>query len=69
LNAFVGEAIFVEADRASVVAGSRGLKGLLAYVGPAPIPSLLQNLDRQDPASQPARSHDRARIVAQRPAH
>jgi mannose-6-phosphate isomerase len=69
LNAFVGEAIFVEADRASVRAGSRGLKGLLAYVGPAPIPSLLQNLDRQDPAGQPARSHDRARIVAQRPAH
>jgi mannose-6-phosphate isomerase len=69
LNAFVGEAIFVEADHASVRAGSRGLKGLLAYVGPAPIPSLLQNLDRQDPACQPARSHDRATIVTQRTVH
>lgn len=47
MNAFVGEAIFVEADRASLKAGPRGLKGLLAYLGPKPDPSLLQNLDRQ----------------------
>lgn len=48
INAFVGEAIFVEADNASLRAGSRGLKGLLAYLGPKPNPSLLQNLDQQN---------------------
>jgi mannose-6-phosphate isomerase len=48
VNAFVGEAIFVEADHASLKAGSRGLKGLLAYLGPTPNPGLLQNLDRRD---------------------
>jgi len=47
MNAFVGEAIFVEADRTSLKAGSRGFKGLLAYVGPNPKPSLLQELDQQ----------------------
>ena len=48
MNAFVGEAVFVEADRASITAGSHGLKGLLAYLGPKPHPGLLQNLDRQN---------------------
>lgn len=47
-NAFVGEAIFVEADRTSLKAGTRGFKGLLAYPGPKPNPALLQKLDRQD---------------------
>ena len=45
-NAFVGEAIFVEADQASLKVGSHGLKALLAYPGPAPIRGLLQDLDR-----------------------
>ena len=48
MNAFVGEAIFVEADRTSLKVGTRGLKGLLAYLGPNPNPALLQELDRQD---------------------
>jgi hypothetical protein len=46
VNAFVGEAIFVEADQASLKVGSHGLKALLAYPGPAPIRGLLQDLDR-----------------------
>lgn len=47
MNAFVGEAIFVEADRMNLKVGVRGFKGLLAYVGPNPKPSLLQELDQQ----------------------
>jgi mannose-6-phosphate isomerase len=66
LNAFVGEAIFVEADHASLRAGSRGLKGLLAYLGPAAIPGLLQNLDRRNPTCQPAGFPDHA-IIARQP--
>ena len=46
VNAFVGEAIFVEADHAGLKAGSGGLKGLLAYPGPTPIRGLLQDLDQ-----------------------
>jgi mannose-6-phosphate isomerase len=48
MNAFVGEAIFVEADHTSLKAGTRGFKGLLAYVGPKPNPNLLQKLDQRD---------------------
>jgi mannose-6-phosphate isomerase len=48
MNAFVGEAIFVEADRTNVKVGTRGFKGLLAYLGPQPNPNLLQELDQQD---------------------
>ena len=47
MNAFVGEAIFVEADRMNLKVGVRGFKGLLAYMGPNPKPSLLQELDQQ----------------------
>jgi mannose-6-phosphate isomerase len=59
MNAFVGEAIFVEADRASLKVGSGGLKGLVAYLGPRPRPGLLQNLDRQNGAA-PARQFVRS---------
>ena len=48
MNAFVGEVIFVEADRTNLKAGTRGSKGLLAYLGPKPNLALLQKLDRQD---------------------
>jgi mannose-6-phosphate isomerase len=48
MNAFIGEAIFVEADRTSLKVGTRGFKGLLAYLGPKPNPILLQKLDQQD---------------------
>ena len=62
---FVGEAIFLEADRTSIKVGSNGLKGLLAYLGTEPSPSLLHNHDRQN-AGSPIRhlssspSHHRA---------
>jgi len=48
MNAFVGEAIFVEADRTNLKAGARGVKGLVAYLGPTPNPNLLQQLDQAE---------------------
>ncbi len=48
MNAFVGDAIFVEADRTDLKVGTGGFKGLLAYMGPKPNLGLLQKLDRQD---------------------
>jgi mannose-6-phosphate isomerase len=43
-DAVVGEAIFLEADCASIEVGSDGLKGLLAYAAAEPNPSLLRDL-------------------------
>ena len=48
MNALVGDAIFVEADRTDLKAGTAGFKGLLAYMGPKPNPGLLKKLERQD---------------------
>ena len=48
---FVGEAIFLEADRTSIKVGFNGLKGLLAYLGNEPSSSLLHNHDRQNVGS------------------
>jgi len=45
MNAFAGEAIFLEADCASVKTGRDGLKALLAYPRPEPIADLLHDLD------------------------
>ena len=45
MNAFAGEAIFLEADCASIKVGRDGLKALLAYPRPEPIANLLHNLD------------------------
>jgi mannose-6-phosphate isomerase len=45
---FAGDAIFVDADHTSIKVGSNGLKGLLAYSGTEPSPSLLRNLDGQN---------------------
>ena len=42
MNAFVGEAIFVEADDASLKAGADGLTALLAYPGSETDPGLLR---------------------------
>ena len=50
-NASIGEAFFLEADGASIEVGAEGLKGLLAYLGPEPSLSLLQNLDRRSTGS------------------
>ena len=51
MDAFVGEAIFLEADHTNIKVGSDGLKGLLAYLGTEPSPSLLHNLDGQNAGS------------------
>jgi mannose-6-phosphate isomerase len=50
LNAFAGEAMFLEEDHAEIKAGSSGLTGLLAYLGPEPIPGLLRKLDGRNAA-------------------
>src|SRR2546423_4546123 len=47
MNAFVGEAVFVEADHATLKVGSHGMKGLLAYLGPKPNQHLLQQFNRR----------------------
>jgi mannose-6-phosphate isomerase len=47
MNAFIGEAIFLEADCARIKAGPEGLMGLIAYVSPAPLPDLLHKFDGQ----------------------
>jgi mannose-6-phosphate isomerase len=41
-NMSVGQAIFVEADRAAIEVGPDGMSGLIAYPGPDPVISLLQ---------------------------
>jgi mannose-6-phosphate isomerase len=56
MNAFAGEAIFLEADCASVKAGRDGLKALLAYPRAEPIADLLHNLD-DDSERSAARRH------------
>jgi mannose-6-phosphate isomerase len=68
MNAFVGEALFLEDARTSIEVGSDGLMGLLAYVGPEPVANLLQNLAGQNVGSIPRASsrpnpiHHRARL-------
>jgi len=54
VNAFVGEAIYLDADVADIRAGPDGLKALLIYVGPKPIAGILHNLGGKyaDPAFQ-----------------
>jgi mannose-6-phosphate isomerase len=42
-GASVGDAVFAEADRASIEVGPDGMSGLIAYPGPAPIMPLLQD--------------------------
>jgi mannose-6-phosphate isomerase len=48
-NATVGDAIFVEADRAGIEVGPDGLSGLIAYPGPDPVMSLLRRSGEQMP--------------------
>jgi mannose-6-phosphate isomerase len=45
LDAGVSQAIFLEADSARIRVRSEGLKGLLAYVGSRPVPTLLRRPD------------------------
>jgi mannose-6-phosphate isomerase len=56
MNAFAGEAIFLEADCAGVKTGRDGLKALLSYPRPEPIADLLHNLD-DDSERSAARRH------------
>ena len=51
-NAAVGDAIFVEADRAAIEVGSDGMSALIAYPGPDFASSLLQ--DSGEPATKSA---------------
>ncbi len=44
LDAVVGDAVFLDADRVGITAGAEGLKGLVAYVGPALHEGLLRRL-------------------------
>lgn len=44
VQTFVGEAIFLDAERARVEAGSEGLEALVAYTGTVAIPNLLRHL-------------------------
>jgi mannose-6-phosphate isomerase len=46
-NATVGDAIFIEADRAGIEVGPDGLSGLIAYPGPDPVMSLLHGSGEQ----------------------
>jgi mannose-6-phosphate isomerase len=39
----VGDAMFIEADRTSIEVGPEGMSGLVAYPGPGPVASLLQD--------------------------
>jgi mannose-6-phosphate isomerase len=57
MNAFVGEAIFVEADHTNLKVGTRGFKGLAAYLGPKPKPNLLRRLDQRNSEFEIRRDH------------
>jgi mannose-6-phosphate isomerase len=46
-NTTVGDAIFIEADRASIEVGPDGMSGLIAYPGPDPVVSLLHDSGEQ----------------------
>lgn len=46
-TASIGQAFFVGGDRTSIEVGSNGLSCLIAYPGPNPAASLLQNLGKQ----------------------
>ncbi|MPY75560.1 MAG: mannose-6-phosphate isomerase [Alphaproteobacteria bacterium] len=52
MDAFVGESIFLESDRTSIKAGPAGLKGLVAYPGPDPLPDMLHNIGTQSASSR-----------------
>jgi mannose-6-phosphate isomerase len=70
MNAFAGEAIFLQADCAGVKVGRNGLKALLAYPRPQPIANLLHNLDGE--AEEAAERHfaqpSPTRLAKMRPA-
>jgi mannose-6-phosphate isomerase len=50
-NAFAGEAMFLEAEDASIEVGAEGLKGLLAYLATEPSAGLLRGRDKRKGSS------------------
>lgn len=61
MNAFVGEAIYMDAEHAPIRAGRQGLKALVAYLAAEPSHSLLHQRDAQDlhpPLSRALRQPD-----------
>ena len=46
MNAFAGEAMFLEAEETRIEAGAEGMKGLLAYLATEPSTSLLHSRER-----------------------
>ena len=56
-NTVAGDAIFVEGDRAGIEVGPDGMSGLIAYPGPDPVVSLLQ-----DCGARTARLADRSAV-------
>jgi mannose-6-phosphate isomerase len=53
-SASVGDAVFVEADRAGIEVGPDGMSALLAYPGPDPVISLLRDTGARMPKSESA---------------
>ena len=51
MNAFAGEAMFLEAEDTSIEVGAEGLSGLLAYLGTEPSASLLHSRERRKETS------------------
>ena len=51
MNAFAGEAMFMEAEDTSIEVGAEGLSGLLAYLGTEPSASLLHSRERRKETS------------------
>ncbi len=66
-NATVGDAIFMEADSAGIEVGRDGMSGLVAYPGPDPMVSLLQDCTgrttKSPDASAAARSGKSGKII------
>ncbi len=51
MNAFAGEAMFLEGEDTNIEVGAEGLKGLLAYLATEPSPNLLQSRERHKGSS------------------
>jgi mannose-6-phosphate isomerase len=62
-SASVGDAVFVEADRAGIEVGPDGMSALLAYPGPDPVISLLRDTGARMPKSAALRSPKPKKIV------
>jgi mannose-6-phosphate isomerase len=62
-NAAIGDAIFMDADRTGIEVGQDGMSGLIAYPGPDPVISVLENCGARvagpaDPAAHALKSSE-----------